>query len=99
MSESPTTFTLTLSQQDQLLQTDTATLNVGERWNRDVRVVGGQSFALGDGFVTVPTPQQIASEGGDALIVYGQTLTGTLSDAIVCQLLPVYRAQGRNHPH
>ncbi len=92
MSESPTTFTLTLSQQDQLLQTDTATLNVGERWNRDVRVVGGQSFALGDGFVTVPTPQQIASEGGDALIVYGQTLTGTLSDAIYANF---YQFTGR----
>ena len=92
LNENPTTFTLTLSQQDQVIQTDTATLTVGERWNRDVRVVNGQGFPLADGFITRPTPQQIASEGGDALIVYGQTLTGTLTNTIYANF---YQFTGR----
>jgi len=35
--------------------------------------------------ITSPSPQQSASQGGDTLIVYGQSLTGTITDAVYAQ--------------
>lgn len=72
---------------------DPLTLRPQERYEIGFRVTeDGRVFALNNGFITRPAPQQAASQGGDTLIVYGQAVTGTLNDEVFAQF---YQFQGR----
>lgn len=61
----------------------TAILSIGQRFETSFRLSSQQDAQIVErGSITSPSPQQTASQGGDTLIVYGQTLTGTLNDAV-----------------
>ncbi|MGB1287154.1 MAG: DVUA0089 family protein [Aggregatilineales bacterium] len=63
-------------------ETSTASLASDERFEASIRV-GSESAALfNPGFISLPSPQERASEGGDTLILYGQSLTETLNSAV-----------------
>ncbi len=65
-----------------ILHTDDR-LRLEQRYQVGLRVTGdGQGFVVDPGAITTPTAQQRASEGGDPVIRYGETLTGTLSDDV-----------------
>ncbi len=69
------------------------TLRPQERYEVSFRVTAdGRVFSLNEGFITRPAPQQAASQGGDTLIVYGQSVIGTLNDEVFAQF---YQFQGR----
>jgi hypothetical protein len=58
-------------------------LLLDQRYAVGLRVTGdGQGFVVDPGATTNPSAQQRASEGGDLLIRYGETLNGTISDEI-----------------
>ncbi len=66
-------------------------LEVGERFNIDIRVSEPQVFILDSGNVSRPSPQQRASEGGDIPILYGQEQTGNISEEVYARF---YQFQG-----
>ncbi len=67
-------------------------LTPGERYETSVLVQeDGDVFVANLGSTTSPSQQQRASQGGDTLIVYGQTLVGTISDEVWAQF---YQFQG-----
>lgn len=58
-------------------------LRAGQRYQVGLRVTDdGQGFIIDPGAIINPSPQQRASEGGDLLIRYGETLTGTISSEV-----------------
>ena len=58
-------------------------LQRGQRFSVGLRVTDdGEGFVVDPGTITTPTSQQRASEGGDIVIRYGETLTGTISDEV-----------------
>ncbi|MEL6270750.1 MAG: PPC domain-containing protein [Chloroflexota bacterium] len=69
-------------------------LEVGERFNVDIRVLEPQVFILDRGRVTQPSPQQRASEGGDIPILFGQSLNGTLNDEVYARFYQFEGIQG-----
>ncbi len=64
----------------------------GERYETSVLVqADGDALLANRGSITSPSQQQRASQGGDILIVYEQTLVGTISDEVWAQF---YQFQG-----
>lgn len=65
----------------------------GQRFEARLRVTDdGSAFVLDDGRVTSPTTQQQASEGGDRLIVYGDSVQAVLNNEVYALF---YQFQGR----
>ncbi len=78
-----TEFTLELKVDGAALAPVQARLQRGQRYSIGLRVTAdAQGFVVDPGAITTPSPQQRASEGGDLIIRYGETLTGTLSDEV-----------------
>ncbi len=68
-------------------------LTPGQRYETRLRVAeDGSAFVVDAGRVTNPTPQQEASQGGDRLIVYGDSVQGALSNELYALF---YQFQGR----
>lgn len=62
---------------------DGITLLPDQRMEITVRVTGeGEGLLANPGTITTPSSQQRASQGGDTLLVYGQSITGNLNDEI-----------------
>lgn len=59
-----------------------AVLRPDERFEASIRVAGDSSFVVNPGSISRPSPQQRASQGGDTLILYDQSLQGTLNDEV-----------------
>ncbi len=58
-------------------------LRPGQRYDVGLRVTGdGQGFVIDPGAIITPSAQGRASEGGDILIRYGETLGGTISSEV-----------------
>jgi hypothetical protein len=61
-------------------------LKVGQRYQVGLRVKNGadgaEGFVIDPGTIINPSAQQHASEGGDSVIRYGDTVTGTISDEV-----------------
>jgi hypothetical protein len=98
ISPDPITFILTLAFNGETIFVATNTpqnplsIEPGERYEIGVRVAeSGNATPLGRGSKTTPSPQQTASQGGDPLIVYGQNLTGTITNQVFAQF---YQFQG-----
>jgi hypothetical protein len=76
-------FTLDLAVNGEALQPIQERLQSGQRYSIGLRVTGdGQGFVVDPGAITTPSAQQRASEGGDILIRYGETLNGTISPEV-----------------
>lgn len=94
----PVAFKLrvTMDGEDVLVITpeDGTTLAPDERYEASVRVIEPESISavVNAGTITVPSAQQRASQGGDTLITYGQTLTGTITDEVYALF---YQFQGQ----
>ena len=68
-------------------------LTPGQRYETRLRVTeDGSAFVVDPGRVTSPSAQQQASQGGDRLMVYGDSLQGALSDEVYALF---YQFQGR----
>lgn len=81
----PVEFELIVEVEDQqvTLLEDMPPLNPGERFEVLVRMTIDRSvFVVEPGRVTRPTAQQDASQGGDTLIVYGETIVEPLNDEV-----------------
>lgn len=93
----PVDFTLTIEVNGTLLfssesRAQPTRLQPGERFETSLRLRGdGTSVLVNRGSTGSPSPQQVASQGGDTLIVYGQTLVGTITDEVFAQF---YQFQG-----
>jgi hypothetical protein len=78
-----TAFTLDLAVNGAALPQIQGRLQNGERYSIGLRVTeDGQGFVVDPGAITTPSPQQRASEGGDLVIRYGETLNGTISPEV-----------------
>ncbi len=87
MMDGPVAFSLNVTVNGETIlevsPEDNVTLRPDNRYEAQIRVVeGGQSFVIESGNITRPTPQQRASQGGDTPIVYGQSVTATISDQV-----------------
>lgn len=98
MSAGAVPFTLSVAVDDEpVLQTPAGatTLRPGQRFEARLRVApDGETFVLERGQVTNPTPQQAASEGGDRLIVYGDTAQAALTDTVYAMFYQFRGAAG-----
>ncbi|MCA9885008.1 MAG: pre-peptidase C-terminal domain-containing protein [Anaerolineae bacterium] len=94
----PVTFDLrvTMDGEDVLIISpeDNISLEPDERYEAAVRVIEPESISavVNAGTITVPSAQQRASQGGDTLITYGQTITGTITDEVYALF---YQFQGQ----
>ena len=88
-----TEFTLDVSVNGtETLQTRRIACGWGSAIRSGLRVTDdGQGFVIDPGAIITPSPQQRASEGGDIVIRYGETLTGTISNERLRAVLPVQR--------
>lgn len=88
----PVAFTLDVAVNGEVQLQAANTLLPRQRFEAGVRVAeDGGSGILEPGVITNPSPQQEASEGGDLLIRYGDTMNGTLSNE---QYAMFYQFQG-----
>lgn len=86
-------FTLTLRSGEEVIFEISEQLRPGQRYQVTVRITGdGQAFVLGRGQITNPTPQQAASEGGEAFIRPGETITGRIDDEVFARF---YQFEGQ----
>ncbi|MBC7815070.1 MAG: PPC domain-containing protein [Burkholderiales bacterium] len=82
-STNATPFNLVLSVGGQTILETGDTLQPGQRFDASIRVLeNGTGSIVNRGRVVNPTPQQESSEGGDILIVYGDSVTGTLNNDV-----------------
>jgi hypothetical protein len=91
----PASFDLSVqvSGEDVLQMSAPEPLAPGQRYETRLRVdEDGSAFLVDVGRVTTPTAQQEASEGGDPLIVYGDSVQGVLNDTVYTMF---YQFQGR----
>ncbi len=78
-----TAFTLDLSINGAPLPQIQDRLLSGQRYSIGLRVTeDGQGFVVDPGAITTPSAQQRASEGGDLVIRYGETLDGMISTEV-----------------
>jgi hypothetical protein len=80
-----------------LLAVDTATderldLIPGSRFETSFRINEGRAQIVDAGHIRTPSPQQSASQGGDTLILFNNSLTGTLSNDVYARF---YQFEGR----
>lgn len=86
-----TEFTLTVRYQNQVIfpevsdQTTALSLNNGERYEASIRITDNASFIVNRGTITTPSAQQTQSQGGDRLIVYGETISASINDEVFAQ--------------
>ncbi len=72
-------------------------LNNGQRYQVGLRVTSdGEGFVVDPGAIITPTAQERVSEGGDPVIFYGQTLTGTISSDVYALF---YQFAGKRGDH
>ncbi len=77
-----TAFTLDVGMHSTVVYQAQAALNAGQRYQVGLRVAGDQAYVIDPGAIITPSAQQHASEGGDTVIRYGETLSGTLDDSV-----------------
>ncbi len=89
---SETPFNLTVTYQNETIfvstsgEGDQVSVSNGERYEASIRLTdSGNSFVVNRGTITTPSPQQTASQGGDTLIVYGDTISGSITDEVFAQ--------------
>lgn len=71
------------------------TLQPGQRFEIGLRVTeDGSAFLLDAGQVTNPTRQQEASEGGDRLLVYGDSIQDGISDEVYAHFYQFFGSAG-----
>lgn len=87
-----TAFTLTVAYQNETIftatsgESDRVSLSKNERYEASIRLTdSGNAFIVNRGEITTPSAQQSASEGGDSLIVYGETISGSITDEVFAQ--------------
>ncbi len=96
-ADTPVSFALTVTSGERtILQAPAngAQLRPGQRFETTVRVTDDGAFALDSGSVTTPSAQQQASEGGDTLILYGDSASGTLDDSTYARFYQFAGAKG-----
>lgn len=89
----PITFTLTLAVDGKPIVVATSTprnpllLRPGERYETGLRVLSNDSAIVTDtGTITIPSPQQTASQGGDILLVYSdEPVNGAITNEVFAQ--------------
>ncbi len=98
MMSGETAFTLSVTYNGQVVlpsttgEIQTNTLIVGERFESSIRLAdNNNTFVVDSGTITTPSAQQTESDGGDQLIVYGDTITGNISDEVFAEF---YQFQG-----
>jgi hypothetical protein len=70
-------------------------LEIGERFVMSFRVIDASSGIIVDpGQVMIPSPQQTASEGGDALISYGEPIEADITDAVFAHFYQFFGEAG-----
>ena len=89
-----TAFTLDVGMHGTVVYQAQAGLNVGQRYQVRLRVNGDQAYVIDPGAVITPSPQQHASEGGDTVIRYGETRSGTLDDSVYAHFYQFSAAAG-----
>ncbi len=88
----PTLFALEMRLNgDTLLSVDNQTIAPATRFEASVRVFEGGSAVVNRGSVSNPSAQQQASQGGDTLILYSQSITGTINGEVYARF---YQFQG-----
>ncbi|MEM9952052.1 MAG: PPC domain-containing protein [Chloroflexota bacterium] len=91
MMSGDTPFTLTVTYNGEtIISTSGAlgnnTLRLGERFESSIRITDTDTaFLLDEGTIRTPSAQQTESQGGDALIVYGDTLSGSITNEVFAQ--------------
>ncbi len=96
-TDAPVGFTLTVASGDRVIlqaPSSGAQLKPGQRFETNVRVTDDGAFALDSGSITTPSAQQQASEGGDTLILYGDTLSTTLDNDVYARFYQFAGAKG-----
>lgn len=104
MMSGDTEFTLTISYQNKNILTVTSTelerasLNLGERFEASIRITdnGANAFVVNGGEITTPSAQQTESQGGDALIVYGDTISGSITNEVFAHFYQFEGNEGDN---
>ncbi len=80
---SDTPFTLDVKVNGTTILAAQDTLKLGQRYQVGLRVNdSAQGFVIDPGAIITPSAQQHASEGGDSVIRYGESVTGTLSNEV-----------------
>jgi hypothetical protein len=80
--ENPANFSLVIDVSGESVLETSGELRPRQRFEAGLRMTqDGETGITNPGRVTTPTRQQEASEGGDVFIRYGESLTGTISDA------------------
>ena len=92
MMSGNTPFTLTVTYRNQVILTRTSgdsgrvSVDPGERFEASIRLTeSNNAFVVNQGTITSPSPQQTESEGGDTLIVYGEPISGSITDEVFAQ--------------
>ena len=92
------TFSLQVQVNNQLVYeitpTDNIRLSRDERLETTFRITDQGVFLLEEGVITLPTPQQRASEGGDILLFYGQSQTANLNNEVYARFYQFFGDQG-----
>lgn len=89
----PVRFSLTVNVSGEALIAITEEmLNPDQRFEATVRMGDAGAAVFNPGSKTTPTAQQRASQGGDTLIFYGQTMTATINDEVYARF---YQFRGR----
>lgn len=73
---------------------ETQSLRLNQRYEAIIRISEFGTGVLNAGTISTPSPQQVASQGGDTLIAYGQDITGTISDEVYALFYQFYGAAG-----
>ena len=71
---------------------DNVQLLPDQRFEMSLRVTDQGGLLVNPGAVTLPSAQQRASQGGDPLMVYGQTITDTINEEVYARF---YQFSGR----
>lgn len=102
MMSMETDFTLTVTFNGEMILPLTATssqttsLVLGERFESSIRLAGNNAFVVDSGTVSTPSAQQTESDGGDQLIVYGDTISGNISDEVFAEFYQFQGNEGDN---
>lgn len=79
--EDPVPFSLAVSVNGENILESSGELRPSQRFEAGMRVIDdGEAGITSPGRVTTPSPQQEASEGGDVVIRYGESLTGAITN-------------------
>lgn len=96
-----TPFTLTIAFNNQVVHTVTSTerqtiaLEEGERFETSIRLItDNNGVVVNQGTTTTPSPQETASQGGDILLVYGDTISGSITDEVFARFYQFEGVEG-----